>query len=207
MARKKGDKANQQLPTSGTVVTTPSGPRLLTKRNAFAVLAVVVALLIGLGVWWHIRDVNNAKKTNLADEHALQTSLSLVSNSPDNQDIVAITTQLIVGAAAGSFKLSNSQLAQYHIDKAAALINLKQYNQAIMDSQAAANLDSGLKLPALQAEFEARYNVGQRTQLIPLLQQLIQLENNSGDPMRGSAIAQYQQDIQGLQHNQRIIVE
>jgi tetratricopeptide (TPR) repeat protein len=202
MARKKKNKMAQ--PSDGTVVSPTYRSGWVSKRKILLVGAVVLLLVVGAGVYWYVRPNGNDKATDAAEQRTLQTSLSSAISASDNRSVIYTTTSLIDGAKAGRFTVSDNDLGWYYTDRANAYITLNQYKNAVPDFEQAAKLNYSLKLPALQGEFQARYNTGERQQLIPLLQQLIQLENASQDPMRGSTVQQYQADIQAIQHNQEI---
>lgn len=194
--------AHNSAPTQVTVATSKTQSKWLGKWfliPLFVVICIVVAVCL-------ISRYNQDKSTaraNTKEQKVLQTNLAIVlGDSSNSQGVVTDAKQLIAGAAAGRFTLSNSTLGQYHLDAATAFTNLGNYAQAAAQYEAVPGLNSSLKLAALQGEVEARYNIGQRKQLIPIYQELIPLENNSGDPMRSSVVTQYQENIQALQHNQ-----
>jgi hypothetical protein len=202
MAHKKSNKSAQQ--PSATAKSPGRDSELMSKRNVIIALALVIAIIAGAGFWYFKPTSSNDAATVAAAQQTLQTSLAAAVHDADDPTTLSSATQLINGAADGRFTLSNKQLAGYHLDKAAAYTNDKQYDKVISESEAAAKLDKATSLAAFQYELGARNALGQRQQLIPVLQQLVQLEKTSSDPMRGSAIAGYQEDIQALQHNGEI---
>lgn len=195
-------KDNQK--TKADVIVVGAKPR--QKRLLVVVIVCVVLAAAGAGGYFaYLRHKHNVAANNAILQHGLESDLSVAMDSNnEDQTVVYATTQLINGAQSGKFKISNDKLGWYYIDRANAYVNLNNNKSAVPDYEAAARLNSGLKLPALQGEFQSRYETGERQQLIPLLQQLVQLENNSQNPMRSSEAAQYQYDIQSIQHNQEV---
>jgi len=195
-------KDNQTTKTDVTVVD--AKPR--RKRHLVLIVAIIVLVAVGAGGYFaYARHKHNVAANNAILQHGLESDLSTALDSSNgDQTVVYATTNLINGAQSGKFQISNSKLGWYHMDRANAYVNLNNNKQAVPDYEAAAQLDSSLKLPAMQGEFQSRYATGERQQLIPLLQQLVQLENNSQNPMRSSEAAQYQDDIQAIQHGQEI---
>ena len=170
-------------------------------------MGIVALVIIGAGLLWVFKPAHHDDAAlNKAEQQTLQTSLGLALDSSDDQTIVNTTTQLIDGAKSGRFSFSNGMLAQYYLDEATSLLNLKQYAQAIPAFEEAPKLDSSNQQAALEGEVMARYDMGQRQQLIPLLEQLKQLAKNSGDPLSNTP-EQYQADITAIQHNQEVNLE
>jgi tetratricopeptide (TPR) repeat protein len=195
---------NQTTKTDATVVD--AKPR--QKRHSVLIISLVAVAVVagGGGYIAYLRHQHNVAANNAIAQRGFESTLStaLDSNS-DNQTVVYATTNLIDGAKTGKFNINSIQLGQYHIDRATAYMDLNNAQKAIPDFEAAARLNGGLKLPALQGEFQSRYMTGEREQLIPLLQELVQLENNSQNPMRSSEATQYQDDIQAIQRGQEIM--
>src|SRR5487761_1645163 len=178
------------------------------RRRSTLILAVVVVVVsVAAGVWFLTRPPKADTTAENAEIKTLQTTLSsdLDSGEASNtSNIINVTTQLINGVKAKNFTISNSQLAMSYLDRATAYLNQNQYAQAVADSESATSVDSSDKLPAYQIEFEARYQIGDRQQLIPMLQQIVQLLESGGKPGNRDNLLQYQQDIQSIQQNQEI---
>ena len=196
------DKAQHSNATVG--IGKPAADWLSHRKAIEIIGAVVVIIVVAAGVWYLTNKPTTDTATEAAEVRTLQTSLDAATNSGDSQEIVDITSQLINGQKNGNLTLSKSDLAQYQLDRASAYMNLGQYAQAAADSQASIATDSGVKLAALQIEFEARYKEGDRAPLIPLLQQIVQLESTSGNPRWGETAQQYQDDIKSIQQGQEI---
>ena len=167
---------------------------------------IVLAIVVAGGVWWWVGSHRGqtSKAANAATQKALDKNLTAAISAADEQAIVNDASQLIVGAKDGSYTISTDKLGWYYIDRADAYSTLKQYKQATPDYEKAASLNDSIKNPALQAEFEARYLSGERSQLIPLLQSIIQLEKKSQSPIHGEVVDQYQAYIQQIQQGKEI---
>ena len=167
-----------------------------TKRTAWIGLAVVVVLAIGVVV---LATSNRSNQAGLDQLKSLQRSLQTAIVGANSQGVVTLVNSILDGQANGTFTVTKTQLSTYYLDRASAYLNLKQYKNAVSDYEQAIMLDASNKLAALQGEVEARYKMGDRQQLISAYQQMISLESASQNPMRGSDVAQYQQNIQTLQ--------
>lgn len=187
-----------------TVVDSKGRPQWLNLRNA--IIAVVIIAGLVLVYWFGIRNTNNTESAaNAADLKALQSSLqSSLSSANDVQGIIYTAGRLIAGQKNGTFTLTNSDLSQIYLDRASAYMSTSQYNNAIADYEQAIKLDGSNKYVALEGEVQAKYKLGDRKQLIPIYQELINLAQYSQDPMHNSALAQYQANIQTLQSGQEL---
>ncbi len=177
---------------------------LYIKRGVMLGLASIVIIVASIA-WWYFHPANSRdKRTSAAELYTLQTSLAAAINNADNQEVLGITSQLIHGAKSGELTINTHDLAEYHLDRAVSYLNLKEYGKVSTESEAAIKLDSSLELAAWRYELQSKYYLGDRQQLIPLLNQLIQAEQSSSDPIKSSVVAGYQEDITALQHDQGI---
>jgi tetratricopeptide (TPR) repeat protein len=169
------------------------------KRIIWISLTVLIVLVAGIVV---LRLVHDARRPNTAGAgqlKSLQKNLQVAMDGANSQGVVDLVGGILSGQAVRTFTVTDAQLSMYHLDRASAYLNLKQYKNAVADYEQAITLNGTNTLAALQGEVEARYKLGDRQQLIPVYQQMIQLDSNSQNPMRGSDIAQYQDNIQTLQ--------
>ncbi len=206
MSRKKGSKeagqANVFVPTYRTA--------WLNRRTLSVAVLLLVIVIAGILFWYFKSSGNGDKATNSAAQQTLQVSLAAALRNFDYQTIADSTTQLINGAQAGRFSLTTKELAQLHLEKASALTNLKMYSQSAAEYKAAMKLDTSLKYVALQGEVSALYASGERKQLMPLMQQIVQVAkqqlhtqaNLNGQVQQ--VVLQYQTEIQDLQNNKPI---
>ena len=198
MSREKSGKSN------GDDMFGPEPWTLWYKRHTKAIVICLCVVAVGVLAWYFWPHGHGDSSTNKVAQQTLETSLSAALNSSNDQEIINISGQLISGVNSGVYHSDNETLAHYHLDRAASYINIQQYAKVTPDSEAAAKLSTVTKKAALEFEFEARYKLGERQPLIPLLNQLIQFEQSGMNPMKSSAIAQYQLDISYIQHNKEI---
>jgi tetratricopeptide (TPR) repeat protein len=178
--------------------------RWFTKRIVWIPLTVTVVLVAGIIVFCFVYGANNQNDTYAKQQKSLQSSLQQAMDNDNPQGIVDVVTRLLDGQASGIFTVTNPQLSTLYLDRASAYLNLGQFKNAVSDYNQAISLDGSNKLAALQGEVEARYKMGDRQQLIPLYQNMIDLETKSGNPMHNSEVAQYTDNIQALQLGQEI---
>jgi hypothetical protein len=171
-----------------------------SRRNFW--LTVTASILIILGcIFASIYENHN----NSMSLQRLQRSLNVAVSDNNNKLIISDTTQLIHGQKNGDFNVSLQHLANYHLDRGTSLLNLDQYSSAMIDFRTATALDSKLQIAALQGEVIAGYDMGERRQLIPVLQELAKL-NGNGDNSVDITAAQYQGDIQSIENNQEPVL-
>lgn len=181
---------------------TEKSPHASQKRDA-VLIGITFSLIVAIGSFFalleaiSIRDQNNQR---------LKTSLlaSAYSQQGKAQTIVASCSQLIDGVKKGTFSLSKAQLASIYLQRAAAYLQLGTYVAADNDAAKATSYDAAQELAPLQIELRARYQLGQRQQLIPILQRLMVLKAKTTDPMADSAITQWQGVIDAIKANQDI---
>ncbi len=169
------------------------------KRIIWIPLTVIVILAAGIVSFRLVSNSNRTNQAALSQLKILQKNLQTAMNSANPQLVVNNVNLLLDGRSNRTFTFTNAQLSTYYLDRANAYLNMKQYKNAVSDYEQAITLDSGNKLVALQGEVEARYKLGDRQQLITVYQQMIDLESQSQNPMRGSVTAQYEDNIQTLQ--------
>jgi tetratricopeptide (TPR) repeat protein len=170
-------------------------------------LGIAVLVIIGGALWavlaYH-NDHSGGKKPKKSTQAQLQDNINNSYTIGNADALKEDANALIDGAASGKYKVSNQQLSFAYLSRANAELNKGNYKAAVPDYDQAIKLDDANKLVALQGEVEARYKMGQRQELIPLYQQMIDLESKSENPRHGSATMQYQANIQALQKGQEI---
>ncbi len=171
----------------------------LKKRIVWISLTVIVVLVAGIVSFRLVSNSNRTNQATLSQLKTLQKNLQTAMDGANSQLVVNNVNLLLDGRSNGTFTFTNTQLSTYYLDRANAYLNMKQYKNAVSDYEQAITLDSSNKLAALQGEVEARYKLGDRQQLISVYRQMIDLESQSQNPMRGSATAQYEDNIQTLQ--------
>lgn len=203
MAR-DNDKYRAQHSNATVGIGKPAAAWLSQRKLIEIVIGLLVIFVLALGAWYFTRKPVTDTPTEHAEVNTLQTSLDTAKNSGDSQSVIGDTSQLINGNKNGTFSISKSDLAQDYLDRASAEVNMGQYAQAASDSGSAVNADPSDKLAAYKLEFEARYQGGERQELIPLLQQIVQLQKSSTTSGNVDTVLQYQQYIQDIQQNQEI---
>lgn len=166
-----------------------------------AVLAITLASVI-LYRHDHARNVANA---NAQELKLLQQNLAVELKNANNPKGVIDTLNTIIGGIdSKTYVVPANSLGQYYENRADAHTQLKEYKQAIPDYQLSRKYNSSLQQASLQGEFFAGYQIGERKQLIPVLQQLVTLESKSDFPLASTLVQQYQGEIQAIQDNQEL---
>lgn len=163
-------------------------------------ILVVAVFLIGLVVFV----MNKQSEDDKLKQATLQTSLTGAENRSDDTDIINYATQLINGQKKGSFVIKKETLGNIYLARATSSLNTKNYKQAATDFPEAGKLNSENKKASLQGEIEARYRLGERKQLVPLYQELIEVTKKSDIPNASSSITQYEGAIKNLQDGKDI---
>lgn len=179
---------------------------LLDRRRVkiYGLCALLVLALVGLGVgvnaaYTYKKHTDTVRKTNAVKQQKLQKSISSVDAAGNVQKLKADSDALIKGANNGTYDVSNEQLAVAYASRADTELYAKDYKAAIADYQKAAQLASSQKTAAQYGEFIARYRLGERKALIPLLQALEQPLKNSQEPQSQQQLGLYEQYIADLQ--------
>jgi hypothetical protein len=176
-------------------------------RSKWFLLGVVIVLLITAGIMMavHVRDNRREAKAAKVELQILQAQVTeAVFKTQDNTGAIEYTTTIINGAKSGHFKISPSDLGQFYLDRAAAYNNLGNLKAALADYKTAVAIDSSTKIAALQAELSIQSRQGNKSALVPLLQQLVPLFQNSSMPLAAGQAAQYQNDITAIQSGQEV---
>jgi hypothetical protein len=177
---------------------------LLKRRNLYMLAAILLVAIVAAIVV--IIRLDRKPPVNTVAQKQLQSQLQDAENATNSAAVVSYTGQLIDGAKQGIYVISNTDLGLLHLKKASALSTLGENQAAIPEYKAAAQLNSSLNKIALAGEVEARYALGERQQLIPLLRQLVTEEQKSSttDPAASGMASIYQNAIQAIQNNQEV---
>lgn len=181
-------------------------PRRLWKTWRFALGVLVVVLAVAaVIVVRHIQHDHDVKRANQAQQKSLFTQLEQ-SGFARNGD--ATTIQLANGLLAGEqskkFTFSSTDLAQVYLDRATAYSNQGKLQAALSDFQKAAVTSASVKIGALQGELTVQSRLGNKSALVPILQQLVTLLHSSEMPLANEQAAQYQDDVTALQSGQEV---
>lgn len=197
-------KGAGEAKSSGVVVGTgqTSGLHLGPRAKIIALYAAAAIVLggIGTGVYMYVRHADEVRQAKVAKQKQLQKKVSDVNGVGDLDKLKADSNTLITGAAKGTYDVSTEELAQAYISRADAELNSKDYKAAVADYQKASKLDSSQKTAALYGEFLGRYRIGERKELVPLLQELQKpLKDDHESPSSQQQFATYDQYIADLQ--------
>lgn len=186
------------------VVVMPKGKRnnlqLALKGGS---IIIVVGLIAGL-VFWQNHKSKVMTTNNGSDKQFVENKLNNALKTQNNAEIISESSQLIAGSKSGAYTISNSNLALYYLYRGSSLTNLNQYSQAISSYQEVEKLDSGDLQAALEGEVIAGYRSGERQQLIPLLQKLVQISSATHTDQMNVTSVQYQDMIYEIQNNQPV---
>lgn len=176
------------------------GPR--TRLAAMGALVVLAIGLIGAAVYMHHKHQADAHQAVVRKQSQLVKNLNDTSKLGDLSKLKSDSSALISGAANGTYKVSNKDLAQAYANRGTAELNATNYKAAITDFQMAEKLDPSQTELVGYSEFVARYYSGERKTLIPLLQTLAKSLKNNYEPQMQSTLAQYNEYIVDLQAGQ-----
>lgn len=163
--------------SQGLVVGTGKHRPRVGLRIATLVMACLIVL--GGGAWgvWTVlhRTEDKRDKTSHQKEQLLSSvnTLSTENNDPAKQK--ADATALLNGG----YDLSDKDKATAYYTRANAELNQGNYKAAIDDFVQTGKLDPSREDGALVGQFLAGYYSGERTSLVPILQQLIALRSKS----------------------------
>ena len=204
----KQPKESVEVDEPAEIKTIPTVSRSFVHANRRIIVAVVclVAAVVCVGGWgWWLAHRNasgEGRKADAAEQAVLQQSLTTDLSRSENQSVIDDTSKLIAGKQSGKYTFNNKSLAEYYMYAGTAYMNLKEYSKATANFKAAPKYDATEKRAALQGELAAGYAAGARQQLIPVLQQLAAMSQNS-DGLSPPA-AYYRYAIQQLQQNQQV---
>jgi hypothetical protein len=185
----------------GTEALQVGGELRRSRKGLWSLILVLLVICVGVsGVI--VARLYSESQQNKQQQDQLMSSLQ--ASTQDSRATIDTATQLLNGVKSSKFKLSSAQLANVYMLRSSAYLTLGQYAAANSDAVNLVKEQPSLLLAALQIEFPARYALGERQQLIPLLQQLIALKRKTTDPMTESAVQQWQADIQAIKTGQEV---
>lgn len=187
---------------SGIVVGSGSRSFHLGPRLRLALLGVVAIVLLAVvvgGVWSLRTHAKQVRAQRAAEQHKLQQSTHDADAMGDPQQLKQDTTTLINGATSGKYDVSNANLGKAYSDRGYVELNSSNYQAALDDFKKAEQLDSTSKAQSQYGEFLARYHLGERKTLIPLLQELEKPLKGSKEVGAAEQLVQYEDYISSLQ--------
>ncbi len=176
------------------------GPRARLTVVGAAVL--LVAGLASVALYVHHRDNTVAHQAVVKRQKQLVAGLNDTNKLGDLTKLKSDSAALIQGATDGSYKVSNKDLAQAYANRGTTELNAGNYKAAVTDFQMAQKLDTSQTQLVGYSEFIARYQLGERKTLIPLLQTLTKPLQNDREPQIQAILVEYNQYIADLQAGQ-----
>lgn len=186
----------------GTGGKSDAGWRRLIKPMVLIPIVAVLVVGAGIGIFVALRKGEDPQAE--ANQKALESSLQHAKDESSYGNIVDNTSDLIEGDKKGEYEFDNRQLANIYMDRVAANMNLGKYDKALEDIKKIKSLSSEHLIGALQAEAESRYKLGQREEIIPVYEQLIDEMGKSEWPTRNNYIQQYEEYISMLKSGQEL---
>jgi tetratricopeptide (TPR) repeat protein len=197
-----GDKTNKITiiaARSGIVTEAKSvrkshlGWRLFTLIvGAVALVAIIVVVIL-----FENRDRAHEVATN--KQQQLQTAIGNVDAVGNLTKLLGDSDALIKGQSNGTYSLSDKQLAQAYANRGDVEFNRGDEKSAIADYEQAVKLDGAQQLLVGNNEFVARYHLGERKELISLLQILQKPYKDNYATGMQEHYEQYQSYIDDLQ--------
>lgn len=186
--------------TTGIVVGTGKKRRFHVSRSMAIVGACVfVVLVIAGGITYVVLHQRHAHQVRVAEQQKLQSNVSDANAIGDPQKLKADSTTLIDGAKSGKYSVSNTNLAKAYTDRGYVELSANNYQPALDDFRKAEQTDPTNKDQAQYGEFLARYHLGERKTLVPLLQEMEKPLQNNHDIGAPQQLAQYDGYITDLQ--------
>ncbi len=188
---------------SGIVIGTGAKKRIhIGPRMRVVLTCAAVVVLVGGAAGAYAYHKYQDHKAVVAKQKELQSS---VTNSiGDTQKLHTDTTSLIQGATNGTYKISNKDLAAAYAARGDAELNSGDNKSAVTDYGQAVKLEPSMTTTVGYGEFLARYRLGERKTLIPLLQQLDAPIKNSKDFQDQGQSATYESYITDLQQGEEL---
>lgn len=187
-------------------ITVGSGARLhVGVRLRVLGMAAVVLLAVG-GVWALCVYRQHVHDQRVVAQHRLQQSIGDVNGLGDTSKLGTDSTGLIQGAASGVYDVSDDNLAKAHAVRGDIELNAGDYKAAVADYTKAVELDSAQKELVAYGQFLARYHLGERKSLVPLLQSLAAPLKDSHNPGAPEQLALYESYVVDLQAGKDLVL-
>jgi tetratricopeptide (TPR) repeat protein len=178
-------------------------------RRVQIVLVLALALvLVGVGATVVYLQRKHNHEQVVAKQKKLESRVSDIDSYGNLDKLKTDTNELIKGAGDGTYDVSSKQLAQAYALRGDTKLNERKYQDALDDYKKAVELDASRKVYVGYGEFIARYNLGERKELIPLLRSLQKPLKDSFESQNQQQFALYEQyaadleagkDLQGIQ--------
>lgn len=188
--------------SSGIVIGSGGGRFRVGARMRVVLLCVLVAIVVGGaagGYWAYHAHNQHVQAQRTAAQHTLQKNIADANALGNPQKLQQDSTNLIDGAANGKYDVSNADLAAAYSNRAYVELNDGKYQPALDDFRKAEQLDPSSKANSQSGEFMARYHLGERKTLIPLLQEIEKPLKNSQETGAAQQLIKYDGYISDLQ--------
>jgi tetratricopeptide (TPR) repeat protein len=167
--------------------------------GSLAVLAIGIVLAV-------YADNRHKHTVAVKQQKSLQASISDANAVGNLNKLKNDSDALIAGAKSGTYAVSDQQLAAAYANKGDVAFNQANYTEAVADYTQAVKLDSSQQQLVGYNEFVARYHLGERKTLVPLLQTLQKPYKDNHDTGMQEHYDQYQTYIDDLQAGKELDV-
>jgi tetratricopeptide (TPR) repeat protein len=203
-----GDEQNHEVqPIQVSPVVGGARSAAQQRKIWYVVITVVVAVILvagGVLIYRSHKHRQRAHEQVMAQQKALKDSIKDVNAIGDLDKVKADANNLINGTQDGTYNVSNKELAQAHMARGDAELNGKDYKAAVADYDQAVKLDASLQTMVGYSQFVARYHLGERGSLIPLLETLSKPLKDSHESGSQQQLAQYETYIADLQSGKEL---
>jgi tetratricopeptide (TPR) repeat protein len=164
-----------------------------------AVVAIAVVLLL-----FTRRDQHH--KVAVIQQKTLESNITDVNAVGDMNKLGNDSDMLIKGSQSGDYQVSDKQLAQAYANRGDVEFNQQAYKAAVDDYKKAVSLNGDQQDLVGYNEFVARYHLGERDTLLPLLVTLQKPYKNNHDIGAPEHYDQYQGYIDSLKAGKELDV-
>jgi len=195
-----GDRKHKGVVTAKhTGLVVRSRPPRLHFTARLQLLCLILIVVAAGSAWIVLAQRRAVHNRHVAVQHKLQHDISDVNSQGNIQKLKVDSDSLIQGVATGAYSMSNKDLAQAYIARGDAELNSGDYKAAIADYAKVVQLDSSQKRLVAYGEFLARYHLGERRTLVPLLESLEAPLKNSHETGAPEQLALYEGYVTDLQ--------
>jgi hypothetical protein len=200
------DKVEMVPAQSGSIATPKKIGRVWAELSPTVLAAAVLAalalggVLTAFAVHWH------AQQVIVRQQKALQSSIDSVDAVGNPSKLKKDSDALIAGAKGGHYKVSAIELAQAYLHKGDIAYSAGDDQGAVADYAQAVALQQSIQLSVGNNEFLARYRLGERKTLIPLLQTLEKPYKNNHATGMQEQYSRYQGYIADLQAGRQLAI-
>jgi tetratricopeptide (TPR) repeat protein len=199
--------------TTDTVETLPVQPGSIVAPKSIGTirrnlgLIVIAVALIAMGVATSVYVSHwRAHQAIVRRQKILQSNIGNANAVGNLGTLKRDSNALIAGARSGQYKLSDVQLAQAYLNRGDVAYSSGDNRAAVADYAKAVALQPSMQLMVGNNEFLARYHLGERKTLIPLLHRLEKPLMHNYEPGVQELLEQYQAYVVNLQAGEDLSV-